>query len=173
MLNEYGGFLCLPLRCSQITPSPFLLFEGGLTDKFPKPSLPSLNNSMGLFAKIEIPSFWKSFCWLRNEVFRKHLLRRTAIMEGRENDPMTFKRNLHFFGVPLLINGSPGCLLFRQTRGQWCNIAPWNLVFDFYSSIQHFNRKSAIGAKPPREFIPWQSTNLRIFSNRWFPPVSN
>jgi len=44
MLNEYGGFLCLLLRCSQITLSPFLLFERGLTDKFPKPSLPSLKD---------------------------------------------------------------------------------------------------------------------------------
>jgi hypothetical protein len=36
---------------------PFLLFERGLTDKFPKPSFRFLNNSTGIFPKIEIPHF--------------------------------------------------------------------------------------------------------------------
>jgi len=161
MLNEYGEFLCLFLRCSQITLSPFLLFERGLTDKFSKPSLPSLNNSMGLFAEIEIPSFWRSFCWLWSEVFRKHLLRRAAIMEGREIDPMTFKRNLHFFGVPLLIDRSPACLFFMQTRGPWCNIAPWNLVFGFLLFYTTFQPKISNRSEFSVEIFPLTVNQIR------------
>jgi len=46
-------------------------------------------------------------------------------MDGKGHDPMTFKRNLHFLGVPLVIHGGPTCLFFRQTGGRGCNIPSW------------------------------------------------
>jgi len=38
-------------------------------------------------------------------------------MEGKENDPVTFKRNLHSLAVLLLIRGGSFCLFHGQTRG--------------------------------------------------------
>ena len=63
--NGYGGLLCSPLRWSQITLSPFPLLEQGLTDKFPKQSFRLLNNPMGIFPKIEIPSFWRELLLIK------------------------------------------------------------------------------------------------------------
>ena len=37
-------------------------------------------------------------------------------MEGWENDPMTFKRNLHFLAAFLLIDSGSVCLFHGQTR---------------------------------------------------------
>jgi len=38
-------------------------------------------------------------------------------MEGWENDPMTFKRNLHFLAAFLLIDSGSVCLFHGQTKG--------------------------------------------------------
>jgi len=39
------------------------------------------------------------------------------MLEGRENDPMTFKRNLHSSAVLLLIDGGSVCLFHGQKGG--------------------------------------------------------
>jgi hypothetical protein len=143
MLNEYGGFLCYLLRCSQITLPPFLLFERGLTDKFPKPSFGFLNNSMGILPKIEITPFWRNFCWLRSEVIRRHLLWRAITWKDKETPLFLFKRNLHFLGVPLLIHGWSICPFLRQPGGPWCNVSSWK-----------FRVKAKLYTLLSREIIP-------------------
>jgi len=45
-------------------------------------------------------------------------------MEGWENDPMTFKRNLHSLAVLLLIDSGSVCLFHGQTRGSNATLLP-------------------------------------------------
>ena len=143
MFNEYGGFLFYPLRCSQITLSPFLLFEQGLTDKFPKPSFRFLNNSTGIFPKIGIPSFWRNFCWLRSEVFRRHLLWRRIAWKNKETVLFFLKRNLHSLVVLLLIRGGSPCLFLRQTRVHAAMLLPVIFSSHTFQNDVYYNRKWA------------------------------
>jgi len=71
-----GASVFTPSMLSNNSPSISAFFERGLTDKFPKPSFRLLKTSMGIFPKIEIPSFWKNFCELSSEVFGWHLSER-------------------------------------------------------------------------------------------------
>jgi hypothetical protein len=59
-------------------------------------------------------------------------------MGGRENDPMTFKRNLHCFGIPLLIDGGSECPFVRQPRGSNATLLPVILKLGIYIPIPDF-----------------------------------
>ena len=115
MLNEYGGFLYYPLRCPQITLPSFLLFERGLTNKFPKPSFRFLNNPIGIIPKIETLSFWGIFCRLWSKVFGRHFTVKCVCMDGRRYCLRLFKRNLHSLGFPYeFVLGLPAYFLGKQ-----------------------------------------------------------
>jgi hypothetical protein len=43
-------------------------------------------------------------------------------MDGRGHDPMTFKRNLHSFGVSPLILGGSACLFLKQPKSRGCDV---------------------------------------------------
>ena len=60
-------------------------------------------------------------------------------MDGKGHDQMTFKRNLHFLGVPLLIDGRSACLFFRQTRVHDAMLLPEREIFEFYPTMQLSN----------------------------------
>ena len=44
---------------------------------------------------------------------------------------MTFERNLHHFGVPLLIGGGSECPFVRQPRGSNATLLPEVLILEF------------------------------------------
>ena len=141
MFNGHGGFLCHPLRCSQITLPPFLLFEWGLTDKFPKPPFCFLNNPMGVIPKIEILSFRRIFCRLWSKVFGRHFTVKRVCMDGRWYSLRLFKRNLHSLGVPMRIRAGSTCLFLRQTRGGNATLPPVIVDWQISNMMQDFSNR--------------------------------
>ena len=113
-------------------------FWAGTYGNFSKPSSRFLNNSTGIFPKIEILSFWRNFCWLRSEVFRRHLLWRGIMWKNKETVLFLFKRNLHPLGVSLLVLGGSACLFLRQPKGSRCDVTFWSQQLSILSKYTRF-----------------------------------
>jgi hypothetical protein len=60
-------------------------------------------------------------------------------MDRREDDPMSFKRNLHSLGYLLLVRCGTGSLLLRQSRDPRCDVTSCNRVsiYSLLNTILH------------------------------------
>jgi hypothetical protein len=66
-------------------------------------------------------------------------------MDGRGHDPMTFKRNLHSFGVSPLILGGSACLFLKQPKSRRCDVTSCTFHSLFFEKGVYFNCKYAMG----------------------------
>ena len=116
MFNEYRGFLCNPLRCSQMTLLPFLLFEQGLTDNFPKRSFRFLNDPMGIFPRIEI-TYFGGVSTDYGVKSSEGIFWGGVYIKGKEDNANPLQKKSSFSEISVLIHGGSVCSFLGQPRG--------------------------------------------------------